>query len=107
MLDRVLRRGYSSPGTPKQIAHGLYLRRRYQDMRKVLLFVLMGWFGTQLASAQFQVDCSCLRTQSVLLTNACQGVIPDMCQFTNFFQSTIQPPPAINCSQNPAAGTVV
>jgi hypothetical protein len=55
------------------------------------------------------VDCSCLATQaqSLLTTNACQGIVPDLCQFTNCYRSTVVPPPPLFCSQNPPAGTVL
>ena len=49
----------------------------------------MKWFlclslllATFTAKAQFFLDCSCLSTQSVLITNACQAVVPDLCRFT-------------------------
>src|SRR5437763_969798 len=58
-------------------------------MKKILLLVLTAWVGTIVAFAQSTVDCSCLSTQSVLMTNACQAVIPDLCQFTNCFRSTL------------------
>ncbi|MEY2410277.1 MAG: hypothetical protein QOF48_2947 [Verrucomicrobiota bacterium] len=52
-------------------------------------------------------DCSCLATQSVLITNACQAVIPDLCKFTVCVQSTVVPPPSYSCSQSPTAGSPV
>jgi hypothetical protein len=61
------------------------------------------------AKAQPIVDCSCLasQAQSLLTTNACQGIVPDLCQFTNCYRSTVVPPPPLFCSQNPSAGTVL
>ena len=60
------------------------------------------------AKAQsFFLDCSCLATQTVLITNACQAVIPDLCQFTTCWRSTLVPPPPLTCSQTPPAGTPV
>lgn len=76
-------------------------------LKSPALLLFAAWMGTQAASAQIFVDCSCLATQSVLITNACQGVVPDMCQFTNCFQSSQIPPPTYSCSQTPAAGTLV
>lgn len=73
----------------------------------LLLFACFAWLQNSLAQQPPFVDCSCLATQSVLVTNACQAVIPDLCQFTNCWQSTVVPPPTLFCSQNPAAGTPV
>ena len=53
------------------------------------------------------LDCSCLDTQAVLVTTACQALVPDLCQFTNCFRSSVVPPPVFTCTQNPAAGTPV
>lgn len=55
----------------------------------------------------FFLDCTCLSTQSVLITNACQAVVPDLCQFTNCFGSTVVPAPLLFCSQSPPPGTPV
>src|SRR5437763_15733522 len=79
-------------------------------MKNVVLWLLAAWLGIHVATAQAQaqfVDCSCLASQAVLKTNACQGTIPDMCQFTNCFRSTAVPPPPLTCSQTPAAGGIV
>jgi len=59
------------------------------------------------AKAQFFVDCSCLATQAVLITNTCQAAVPDLCQFTNCWQTTVVPPPVLVCSQTPPVGTLV
>src|SRR5437773_10859188 len=77
-------------------------------MKNIVLILFTAWLGTHIPAAQAQfVDCSCLASQAVLKTNACQGVIPDMCQFTNCFKSTVQPPPPLSCSQTPAPGGIV
>lgn len=74
----------------------------------LLASCLASWSGGTPAQAQnFFVDCSCLSTQAVLVTNACQAVMPDLCQFTNCWRSTAVPPPPLTCSQNPPAGTPV
>lgn len=54
----------------------------------------------------FILDCSCLASQSALTTNACQAVIPDLCQFTNCWYGTVVPVPLM-CNQTPPAGTPV
>src|SRR5437667_1134203 len=72
----------------------------------ILALFLAAGLGVQSAHAQL-VNCSCLATQTVLMTNACQAVIPDLCQFTNCFQSSMVQPPPFMCSQTPAAGTTV
>ncbi len=79
------------------------------NMKKlILLFIAVASMSVaKPAKAQFFLDCSCLATQSVLITNACQAVVPDLCQFTNCFQSTVVPPPQIFCNQSPPAGTPV
>src|SRR5436190_24161297 len=61
------------------------------------------------AKAQPIVDCTCLTTQaqSLLITNACQGIVPDLCQFTNCYRSTVVPLPPLFCSQSPISGTVL
>src|ERR1051325_776837 len=59
------------------------------------------------AQGQQYLDCSCLATQAVLVTNACQAVVPDLCRFTNCYRSSVQPPIALSCSQSPPAGTSV
>lgn len=74
-------------------------------IRSLLYLIVL--LAATLAKAQFFLDCSCLSTQSVLITNACQAVVPDMCQFTNCWRSTIVPPPPLTCSQSPTAGTPV
>lgn len=76
-------------------------------LRFWFLALLAVWSCGQAARAQFFLDCSCLATQSVLITNACQAVVPDLCQFTNCYQSTVVPPPPLTCSQNPPPGTPV
>ena len=53
------------------------------------------------------IDCQCLRTQAVLNVTNCQAAVPDLCQFTQCLISTVQPPPPVNCSQTPTAGTLV
>lgn len=75
-------------------------------IRSLLLYMAL-LLSAHFARAQFSVDCSCLSTQAVLVTNACQAVIPDLCQFTNCWQSTLVPPPPLTCSQSPPAGTPV
>jgi hypothetical protein len=52
------------------------------------------------------VDCNCLQTNAaaLLTTNACTGIVPDLCQFTNCFANTCGPPVA---TQTPPAGTPV
>lgn len=73
---------------------------------RLLLFVLAALALNSVQAQPTIVDCSCLATQAVLRTNACMGVVPDMCQFTNcFITSAAQPPPM--CSQSPPAGTPV
>ena len=77
-------------------------------LRTVLISGLAVALMPTAAKAQSQlVDCSCLAKQSVLLTNACQAVIPDLCQFTNCFRSSTVPPSPLTCSQTPVAGTSV
>src|SRR5438552_17050225 len=76
-------------------------------MKNVLLMLFAACLGAQIAVSQPFVDCSCLANQSVLRTNACQGVIPDMCQFSNCFQNAAFPPAPYTCSQSPAAGGIV
>src|SRR5262249_18012664 len=46
------------------------------------------------------VDCNCLGNLPVLQTNACQGIIPDLCQFSQCWLTPAMAP----CSQSPAAG---
>src|SRR5262245_57302288 len=74
-------------------------------------FVLSVLAALTLHSLQAQpiVDCTCLQTQAqaLLITNGCQGVVPDLCQFTNCFSSTVVPPPPLFCSQSPSSGTVL
>ena len=54
------------------------------------------------------LDCSCLSTQAVLFTNACCGVIPDLCPgAANCYNPSILPAPGFTCVQTPAPGTVV
>ena len=75
-----------------------------------MITLVAAWLGLQAALAQPQlVDCQCLfsHAQGILRTNACQAVVPDLCQFKECFTSTAVPPPAFTCSQTPAAGTVV
>src|SRR5947209_19351483 len=76
-------------------------------MKNYILLLSTLSLGTQVARPQFSLDCSCLATQSVMMTNACQAVIPDLCQFTNCYRSTSVPPMTLQCSQNPLAGTPV
>jgi len=73
-------------------------------MKKFLLLLVAAWLGTQAGRSQSQlVDCSCLATQAVLQTNACQAVIPDLCQFTQCWLS----PTPLQCSQTPPPGGIV
>jgi hypothetical protein len=76
-------------------------------MKTRLLIGFLTAVALQTARAQFVMDCSCFSTQAVLMTNACQAVVPDLCQFTNCYYSAIVPPVPLMCSQNPSAGTVV
>ena len=55
----------------------------------VLLAAALTLCGLNEAKAQVSIDCSCLATQAVLITNACQAVVPDLCQFTNCFKSSV------------------
>ena len=74
----------------------------------VLLFKVLATLSLVTpAKAQFFVDCSCLATQAVLITNTCQAAVPDLCQFTNCWQTTVVPPPVLVCSQTPPVGTLV
>jgi hypothetical protein len=52
------------------------------------------------------VDCNCLQTNAVALltTNACIGIVPDLCQFTNCFANICG---SLNATQSPLAGTPV
>ena len=88
--------------------HTGHSRARIMPMKTRLLLGLATFLVVNGVQAQSQlVDCSCMRTQAVLMTNACIGFIPDMCQFTNCFINTLQPPPVFSCSQSPAAGGAV
>lgn len=75
-------------------------------MHTLTRFLWLALLGAVPAQAQF-LDCSCLSTQTVLVTNACQAVVPDLCLFTNCWVSTVVPPPTLTCSQTPAPGTPV
>src|SRR6266436_4198299 len=62
----------------------------------------------RVTEAQSLLDCSCLSTQAVLFTNACCGVIPDLCPAANnCYSTTVVPPPGFTCTQNPPPGTPV
>jgi hypothetical protein len=74
--------------------------------RFVLVLAALAAAG-RLPAQPFVLDCTCLATQSVLLTNACQAVVPDLCQFTNCYYSLMTPPVPLMCSQSPAAGSSV
>ncbi len=88
----------------------------YEAIMKAKMFrIALLW----LAPALFQVaanaqssgpflDCNCLAKLPELQTNACQGVIPDLCAIgTNCYRSTAVPPLPLTCSQNPVPGTIV
>ncbi|PWU21560.1 MAG: hypothetical protein C5B50_01450 [Verrucomicrobia bacterium] len=54
------------------------------------------------------ITCSCLATQADLFTNACCGLIPDLCPVaTNCYKSSLFPPLGYTCTQSPAPGTPV
>jgi len=76
-------------------------------MRTFLKFILIALLGVISAEAQIVVNCDCLRTQAVLNVTGCVGTVPDLCLFTQCIQSTVVPPPPYQCSQTPAAGTIV
>jgi hypothetical protein len=78
-------------------------------MRKplVLLFVLLNALLWTQASFGQIIDCNCLSSLPVLRTNACSGVVPDLCAWgmsSNCISAAVPPG---GCSQNPPAGTVV
>src|ERR1019366_6309597 len=52
------------------------------------------------------VDCNCLQTNAIALltTNACMGIVPNLCQFTNCFINTCG---SALATQSPLAGTPV
>ena len=52
------------------------------------------------------LDCNCLQTSaaSLLTTNACAGIVPNLCQFTNCFTG---PCGLVTWAQTPPAGTIV
>jgi hypothetical protein len=52
------------------------------------------------------VNCNCLRDfgLKLLVTNACSGIIPSLCQFANCFHDNCGP---LKCSQTPPPGTIV
>ena len=66
--------------------------------RSILLLAALFWAAV--THSQPLVDCNCLANLSVLQTNACQGIIPDLCQFSQCWLS----PLPLQCSQSPAAG---
>ena len=77
-------------------------------MKKRFLIWLAALLGGVSLHAQPQViDCLCLRTQAVLNVTNCMAAVPDLCLFTQCLISTVQPPPPVNCSQTPTAGTLV
>lgn len=93
-------------GTPKRQS----ARPSTESIRMKTKFVLLLLVALALPSLRAQpqyVDCSCLSTQAVLATNACQAFVPDMCQFTNCFTSTPGTSIPLTCSQTPVAGTQV
>lgn len=84
------------------------VRSRHNRLSLLVLLALLGALKlvTPTRGQSFVLDCSCLASQSVLVTNACQAVIPDLCQFTNCWYGTVVPVPLM-CSQTPPAGTPV
>jgi hypothetical protein len=74
---------------------------------------LLRWFGVILIGFALlarggpvpPVDCNCVANLGALQTNACQGIVPDLCALGgNCFSTNLL---AGSCSQTPAAGTIV
>ena len=84
-------------------------------MRTIWLFCLATFLALSSAKAQFVLDCACIAQHPSLTVTGCQGTVPDICALIanspNCFRSTIQPPPPpptiVQCSQTPAAGTIL
>src|ERR1051325_6554578 len=54
------------------------------------------------------VDCTCVANLPGLQTNACQGIVPDLCLLAaNCFSTNVVIGSPGYCSQSPAAGTIV
>ena len=81
---------------------------------RILRTLLICWLGLACLPIALQaqsvpaVNCDCLLKLPELKTNACQGIVPDLCRLaTNCFSPFVKVGAPGYCMQTPPAGTVV
>src|SRR6516225_5367528 len=99
---KTLRVNQNTVRTNFAAARGMSLRLllRWKFLTNSLsLLLMLVW--TPLGRAQPLVDCNCVGHLSVLFTNSCQGIIPDLCALSQ--QCWVAGIPLL-CSQSPLPG---
>ena len=94
--------GHRSP------AHCLHRFRRWWTLLGATLLAACCLSARPVQAQPVILDCNCLATQAALFTNACCGVIPDLCLVAApcYIPSPV-PPAGYICTQSPPPGTAV